>query len=191
MRESPSLRIIELLRDRGARVDYNDPYFPRLPRTRKHDLGMSSVESRLRRWRLTTPPSSSLIIPAMITLRSSVIRALWLTLGMQPKGLRSNERRSFGVRSPGSSPADPFRRVRSCVIRKEKGGEQSMWQKFLHFRTARWKGGTGVPATQSILVMAVLLAGAVLPCTLFAAPAEVPAVSANLGPCSADFVRCG
>lgn len=63
-----------------------------------------------------------------------------------------------------------------------------MWQKFIHFRTVRWKGGTGVPATQSILVMAVLLAGAVLPCTLFAASAEVPAVSANLGPCSADFV---
>ena len=31
LRESPSLRIIELLKDRGAQVDYHDPYFPRLP----------------------------------------------------------------------------------------------------------------------------------------------------------------
>jgi UDP-N-acetyl-D-glucosamine dehydrogenase len=44
LRESPSLRILELLRARGARVDYNDPYFPRLHKMRRYDLGLSSVE---------------------------------------------------------------------------------------------------------------------------------------------------
>jgi UDP-N-acetyl-D-glucosamine dehydrogenase len=44
MRESPSLRIIELLKDDGARVDYHDPYFPRLHRTRKYDFGLAAVE---------------------------------------------------------------------------------------------------------------------------------------------------
>jgi UDP-N-acetyl-D-glucosamine dehydrogenase len=44
LRESPALRVIELLRERGALVDYNDPYFPRLPKMRRHDLGLSSVD---------------------------------------------------------------------------------------------------------------------------------------------------
>jgi len=43
LRESPSLRIMELLRARGAEVQYNDPYFPRLPRTRRYDFGLASV----------------------------------------------------------------------------------------------------------------------------------------------------
>jgi len=44
LRESPSLRVIELLKDNGARVDYHDPYFPHLHRTRKYDFGLSAVE---------------------------------------------------------------------------------------------------------------------------------------------------
>jgi UDP-N-acetyl-D-glucosamine dehydrogenase len=44
LRESPSLRIIELLKDGGAQVDYHDPYFPRLHRMRKYDFGMAAVE---------------------------------------------------------------------------------------------------------------------------------------------------
>jgi len=44
LRESPSLRVIELLIERGARVDYNDPYFPRLHKMRRYDLGLASVE---------------------------------------------------------------------------------------------------------------------------------------------------
>jgi len=44
LRESPSLRIIELLQARGARVDYHDPYFPRLHKMRHHNLGLVSVE---------------------------------------------------------------------------------------------------------------------------------------------------
>jgi UDP-N-acetyl-D-glucosamine dehydrogenase len=44
LRESPSLRIMQLLEERGARVDYHDPYFPSLPRTRHYDFKLSSVE---------------------------------------------------------------------------------------------------------------------------------------------------
>jgi UDP-N-acetyl-D-glucosamine dehydrogenase len=43
-RESPSLRIMELLQDSGAHVEYNDPYFPGLPKMRKYDFGLQSVE---------------------------------------------------------------------------------------------------------------------------------------------------
>jgi len=38
MRESPSLKLIELIEARGARVDYHDPHVPVLPPTRKHAL---------------------------------------------------------------------------------------------------------------------------------------------------------
>ena len=38
VRESPSLILIELLQYRGAKVDYNDPHVPRMPRTREHKL---------------------------------------------------------------------------------------------------------------------------------------------------------
>ena len=43
LRESPALKIIDLLQDRGAEVIYNDPYCPVIPQTRKYDLGMESV----------------------------------------------------------------------------------------------------------------------------------------------------
>ncbi len=42
-RESPSYEIIEMLHERGARVDYCDPLFPRMHKTRRHDLGLVSV----------------------------------------------------------------------------------------------------------------------------------------------------
>jgi len=44
MRESPSLRLIELFRDRGAKIDYNDPYVPKLFKTRKYNYDIKSVE---------------------------------------------------------------------------------------------------------------------------------------------------
>jgi UDP-N-acetyl-D-glucosamine dehydrogenase len=44
MRESPSLKLFEILRDKGAIVDYNDPYIPKLPPTRKYKYDMTSVE---------------------------------------------------------------------------------------------------------------------------------------------------
>jgi UDP-N-acetyl-D-glucosamine dehydrogenase len=43
VRESPSFEIIELLLDRGAAVDYSDPYVPRTWKMRKYDLNKSSV----------------------------------------------------------------------------------------------------------------------------------------------------
>jgi UDP-N-acetyl-D-glucosamine dehydrogenase len=41
LRESPSLNIIELLRERGAEVSYNDPFFPKVGRGRHWDLNMT------------------------------------------------------------------------------------------------------------------------------------------------------
>jgi UDP-N-acetyl-D-glucosamine dehydrogenase len=43
MRESPAVHVIELLLERGALVDYHDPYVPTLPPMRAHHLEMSSV----------------------------------------------------------------------------------------------------------------------------------------------------
>ena len=43
LRESPWLTIIELLRERGAIVAYNDPYFPTVGRGRHYDLNMTSA----------------------------------------------------------------------------------------------------------------------------------------------------
>jgi UDP-N-acetyl-D-glucosamine dehydrogenase len=40
LRESPSLTIIELLREKGAIVSYNDPYFAKVGRGRHYDLNM-------------------------------------------------------------------------------------------------------------------------------------------------------
>lgn len=42
-RESPALRIIELLHRRGVQVEYNDPHVPSLPKSRKYDFGLESV----------------------------------------------------------------------------------------------------------------------------------------------------
>jgi UDP-N-acetyl-D-glucosamine dehydrogenase len=43
LRESPSLTIIELLQKRGARVEYNDPFFPSVGHGRKYALNMTST----------------------------------------------------------------------------------------------------------------------------------------------------
>jgi UDP-N-acetyl-D-glucosamine dehydrogenase len=42
VRESPSLEIIELLKDKGAKVDYNDPHVPRTHKMREYNLKMAS-----------------------------------------------------------------------------------------------------------------------------------------------------
>ncbi|MDX2132715.1 MAG: nucleotide sugar dehydrogenase [Planctomycetota bacterium] len=42
-RESPSFELIELLRERGAHVEYHDPHVPEAYPVRKHDLRMRSV----------------------------------------------------------------------------------------------------------------------------------------------------
>jgi UDP-N-acetyl-D-glucosamine dehydrogenase len=44
LRESPSVHLVEMLQDRGAEVDYCDPFIPKTPRQREHDLQMTSVE---------------------------------------------------------------------------------------------------------------------------------------------------
>jgi UDP-N-acetyl-D-glucosamine dehydrogenase len=43
-RESPSLRIMELLLKKGADVQYSDPYLPLAPKTRKFNFDLKSVE---------------------------------------------------------------------------------------------------------------------------------------------------
>ena len=43
LRESPSLTIIELLRQKGAQVFYNDPFFPHVGHGRHYDLNMDNT----------------------------------------------------------------------------------------------------------------------------------------------------
>lgn len=43
VRESPSLKLITLLKGKGAKVDYNDPYVLKTHKMRDYDLRMSSV----------------------------------------------------------------------------------------------------------------------------------------------------
>lgn len=42
LRESPSIELIELLKEKDAKVDYNDPYIPRTHKQREHNLQMVS-----------------------------------------------------------------------------------------------------------------------------------------------------
>lgn len=44
MRESPTLKLIEILKEKGALVDYNDPFIPKLNITRKYKFEMASVK---------------------------------------------------------------------------------------------------------------------------------------------------
>jgi UDP-N-acetyl-D-glucosamine dehydrogenase len=44
MRESPAIKIIELLSNMGADVRYNDPHIPKFPKLRKYDIDMESVK---------------------------------------------------------------------------------------------------------------------------------------------------
>ncbi|TLD40063.1 MAG: UDP-glucose dehydrogenase [Candidatus Jettenia ecosi] len=43
VRESPSLRLIGLLEEKGAEVDYHDPYIPRPPKMREYKLEKDSI----------------------------------------------------------------------------------------------------------------------------------------------------
>ncbi len=42
LRESPSIELIELLKSKGAKVDYNDPYISKTHKQREHNLKMTS-----------------------------------------------------------------------------------------------------------------------------------------------------
>jgi len=44
MRESPSLKLIEIYKEKGAKVDYYDPLVPVLPKTRKYNYNMKSIK---------------------------------------------------------------------------------------------------------------------------------------------------
>ncbi len=44
MRESPSIHIMELLRNKGANIDYSDPYVPHFPAMREHHFNLESVD---------------------------------------------------------------------------------------------------------------------------------------------------
>ena len=44
-RESPSLKLIELFQAKGAKVDYHDPYIPKLPPTRKYNFDLVSIDA--------------------------------------------------------------------------------------------------------------------------------------------------
>ena len=44
MRESPTLKLIEILESKGANLDYNDPHIPKLPAVRKYQFDMESIE---------------------------------------------------------------------------------------------------------------------------------------------------
>jgi UDP-N-acetyl-D-glucosamine dehydrogenase len=43
-RESPSFKLMEILLERGAEVDYNDPFVPELPSMRMYDIKRKSVD---------------------------------------------------------------------------------------------------------------------------------------------------
>jgi UDP-N-acetyl-D-glucosamine dehydrogenase len=43
MRESPALKIIELLLEKGSLTDYHDPFIPEMPRTRHYAFAMKSA----------------------------------------------------------------------------------------------------------------------------------------------------
>lgn len=44
MRESPSVLLMEMLRNKGATVHYSDPYVPTFPKMREHKFELASVE---------------------------------------------------------------------------------------------------------------------------------------------------
>lgn len=44
MRESPSVELMEILRDKGAEIAYSDPHVPKFPKMREHSFNLSSIE---------------------------------------------------------------------------------------------------------------------------------------------------
>ena len=43
-RESPSVELMELLQQKGAKIDYSDPHVPLFPKMRKHHFSLKSVQ---------------------------------------------------------------------------------------------------------------------------------------------------
>jgi UDP-N-acetyl-D-glucosamine dehydrogenase len=44
MRESPSVKLMEILREKGAKVEYSDPHVPVFPKMREHRFDLRSVQ---------------------------------------------------------------------------------------------------------------------------------------------------
>jgi len=44
MRESPSVEIMEILKEKGADLSYSDPHVPQFPKMRQHQFDLSSIE---------------------------------------------------------------------------------------------------------------------------------------------------
>jgi len=44
MRESPALKVMEILSKEGCRINYYDPYIPKLPATRKYKFDLRSID---------------------------------------------------------------------------------------------------------------------------------------------------
>jgi UDP-N-acetyl-D-glucosamine dehydrogenase len=65
MRESPSVELMELLRDKGALVDYSDPHVPVFPKMREHKFDLASVA-------LTPQSISSYDVVLLATAHSAV-----------------------------------------------------------------------------------------------------------------------
>ncbi len=93
MRESPALKIIDLLIKEGANVEYYDPFIPRLPKTRKYQLDLGSVN-------LENIPPESYDIAVIITNHSNIqynrlpeIAKIVIDTrnAMQQKGLKSDK----------------------------------------------------------------------------------------------------
>jgi UDP-N-acetyl-D-glucosamine dehydrogenase len=64
MRESPSVELMEILREKGAVVDYSDPHVPTFPRMREHYFDLKSVE-------LTPPNIASYDVVLLATAHSA------------------------------------------------------------------------------------------------------------------------
>jgi UDP-N-acetyl-D-glucosamine dehydrogenase len=44
MRESPAVKLMEILRAKGASIFYSDPYFDEFPKMREHHFNLKSVK---------------------------------------------------------------------------------------------------------------------------------------------------
>ena len=44
VRESPSVKVMNILFDRGAIIEYSDPFFPEFPKMRKHTFNLKSIK---------------------------------------------------------------------------------------------------------------------------------------------------
>jgi UDP-N-acetyl-D-glucosamine dehydrogenase len=61
MRESPALKLIELLEGRGSKIDYFDPFVRKIPMTREH-AGLAGRKSVAWRENLTADYDATLIV---------------------------------------------------------------------------------------------------------------------------------